>query len=218
MNSSRLIKGLILAALTAFAIPMDAQAGRGGSGGSGGNGQAAGGGGQGAPAPAAVLSAEEASTLLWMREEEKLARDVYLTLDMQWNLVVLERIAVSEQRHFDALGGKIERYALTDPVLPGVGNFSDPELQSLYQDLLAMGFESSAQALVVGATIEDLDIFDLQRAIDETDEPDLKRTYGHLLEGSKHHLRAFVRELRALGLDYEPQYIDPLFFDAIVGI
>lgn len=213
------IRSLILPAtlvLCTCALPAMARGPQGGGqfGGQGG-GQGM---GQGVQAPAAVLSAEEADTLLWMREEEKLAHDVYLTLDAQWDLVVLQRIAVSEQRHFDALGGKIERYGLADPVLPGAGVFTDPELQALYEELVASGLESSKQALVVGATIEDLDILDLQQAIEATDQPDLQRTYGHLLEGSKNHLRAFVGELRALGLDYEPQYIDPLFFDAIVGI
>lgn len=209
------IRSLILPATLALctcALPAMA---RGPQGGGQGVGQGV---GQAIPAPAAVLSAEEADTLLWMREEEKLAHDVYLRLDEAWSLVVLERIAISEQRHFDALGGKIERYGLTDPALPDVGAFSNLELQALYEELVTSGLESSTQALVIGATIEDLDILDLQQAIDETVQPDLQRTYGHLLEGSKHHLRAFVGALRALGLDYEPQFIDPLFFDAIVGI
>lgn len=171
-----------------------------------------------APKPPSVLSAEEAHTLLWMREEEKLAHDVYVALDAQWGLILLERIAVSEQRHFDALGDKIERYALTDPALPNQGDFSAPDLQTLYQELVASGLESSRKALVVGASIEDLDIFDLLHAIEGTNEADLKQTYEHLLEGSKNHLRAFVGQLRALGLDYEPQYIDPLLFDTIVGV
>ncbi|KAA6185319.1 DUF2202 domain-containing protein [Thiohalocapsa marina] len=166
----------------------------------------------------ALLSPEESATLLWMREEEKLARDVYVALDAEWNLVVLERIAASEQRHFDALGDKIERYGLTDPALPGAGVFSVEELQALYDDLVNAGLASSAEALVIGATIEDLDILDLLHALEETTQPDLTRTYENLLEGSKNHLRAFVRELRLLGLDYEPQYIDPLLFDAIVGV
>ncbi|WP_295541049.1 DUF2202 domain-containing protein [uncultured Thiohalocapsa sp.] len=174
--------------------------------------------GGGPPAPTPVLSAEEAGTLLWMREEEKLAHDVYVALDAQWDLAVLERIAASEQRHFDALGDKLDRYGLTDPTLPGEGTFSVADLQALYDDLVAAGLGSSAEALTVGATIEDLDILDLLHAIEQTDQPDLERTYDNLLEGSKNHLRAFVRELRALGLDYEPQYIDPLLFDAIVGV
>ncbi|NCA70435.1 MAG: DUF2202 domain-containing protein [Sphingobacteriia bacterium] len=176
---------------------------------------------QGGPAasnPSAALSAEESATLLWMREEEKLAHDVYVALDAQWDLTILERIAASEQRHFDALGDKIEHYALIDPALPSEGAFSDPDLQGLFQALVEAGLESSTEALVVGATIEDLDIFDLLHAIEETDEAALKQTYEHLLEGSKNHLRAFVGQLRARGFDYAPQYIDPLLFDAIVGV
>lgn len=165
-----------------------------------------------------VLSIEEADTLLWTREEEKLARDVYLALDARWNDSVLQRIAASEQRHFDAMGDKIDQYALVDPALPGNGEFADAELQALYEELVATGLDSPTEALIVGATIEDMDIRDLQEAMDGTDEAVLKNVYGNLLEGSKNHLRAFVGRLRDLGVEYTPQYIDALLFDSIVGV
>lgn len=165
-----------------------------------------------------ALSAEEADTLLWMREEEKVARDVYIKLYQRWKKPVFNRIASSEQRHFDAVGAKIETYGLTDPALPWLGQFTDPELQDAYDQLSAQGLQSYVQALTVGATIEDMDIRDLQNAIAGTDETALKTTYQNLLEGSKNHLRAFVKLLRTSGVDYTPQYIDELFFDAIVGV
>jgi hypothetical protein len=168
--------------------------------------------------PTPVLSVEETETLLWMREEEKLARDVYLALYARWNDSVLQRIASSEQRHFDALGDKIDQYGLVDPTLPGNGEFADAELQALYDDLVTTGLESATDALIVGATIEDLDIRDLQEAIETTDEAALKTVYGNLLEGSKNHLRAFVGRLRNLGVEYTPQYIDELLFDSIIGV
>lgn len=168
--------------------------------------------------PTPVLSIEEAATLLWTREEEKLARDVYLALDARWNDSVLQRIATSEQRHFDAMGDKIDQYALVDPALPGNGEFADAELQALYDELVATGLDSPTEAMIVGATIEDMDIRDLQEAIDGTDEAALKNAYGNLLEGSKNHLRAFVGRLRDLGVEYTPQYIDALLFDSIVGV
>lgn len=165
-----------------------------------------------------TLSAEEAEILLWMREEEKVARDVYLKLYQRWQKPVFNQIASSEQRHFDAVGAKVELFGLTDPALPGLGQFTDARLQSAYDELSASGLESYAQALTVGATIEDMDIRDLQNAIADTDEAALKTTYQNLLEGSKNHLRAFVKLLRGLGMDYTPQYIDELSFDAIVGM
>jgi hypothetical protein len=168
--------------------------------------------------PTPVLSVEETETLLWMREEEKLARDVYLALDARWNDSVLQRIASSEQRHFDALGNKIDQYGLVDPALPGNGEFADAELQALYDELVTTGLNSATDAMIVGATIEDMDIRDLQEAIEATDEAALKTVYGNLLEGSKNHLRAFIGVLRDLGVEYTPTYIDALLFDSIVGV
>jgi hypothetical protein len=168
--------------------------------------------------PAVTLSAEESDALLWMREEEKLARDVYLKLYKRWKKPVFQRIAASEQRHFDALGAKIDLYGLTDPALPARGEFTNTELQALYDQLVASGNPSYVAALTVGATIEDMDILDLQQAIEGTDDAALRTTYQNLLEGSKNHLRAFVGQLRSVGADYEPQYIDALLFDAIVGV
>jgi len=44
-------------------------------------------------------NADEVKWLRFMREEEKLARDVYLKLFDTWKLTVFSRIARSEQRH-----------------------------------------------------------------------------------------------------------------------
>ncbi len=178
-------------------------------------------GSQGAPDPRTTvseLSIEEADTLLWMREEEKLARDVYQVLYAQWKDPVFQQIASSEQRHFDAVGDKIETYGLVDPALPGIGDFTNSQIQVLYDELVSSGEVSLVEGLIVGATIEDMDILDLQQSIDATDEKPLKTTYQNLLDGSKNHLRAFVGRLRDLGVEYEPRYIDALLFDAIVGI
>ncbi len=168
-------------------------------------------------AAAAQLTTEEAATLLWMHEEEKLARDVYQNLADTWQAVEFRNIARSEQRHFDALGSNVSRFGQIDTALPETGQFTNPELQELYYTLLTSGNASYVDALRVGATIEDLDISDLLTAINATNNATLKLTYGHLLEGSKNHLRVFVARLAAQGVAYEPQYIDPVLFDAIIG-
>jgi hypothetical protein len=164
------------------------------------------------------LSSAEQDTLLWMREEEKVARDVYLTLYKVWKKPVFNNIATAEQRHMDAILKKITIFGLTDPVLPSVGTFSHSELQVLYDDMIAQGKRSYVDSLVVGATIEDKDIMDLVAAIKATDNLSLKTTYENLLEGSKNHLRAFVGLLRKQGMDYAPQFIDQALFDAILGV
>lgn len=163
------------------------------------------------------LDAEEAATLAWMREEEKMARDVYQVLYQAWNMPAFSRIAVSEQRHFDAIGSKLALYGQADPALAEPGQFSNPDLQALYEQHVDLGLASYVDALTAGAGIEDMDIADLLAAVETTDNPDLKMTYGNLLAGSKNHLRIFVGLLRSLGADYTPQYIDPVLFDAIMG-
>ena len=164
-----------------------------------------------------AFTAEDAQTLTWMREEEKLARDVYINLYQQWNKAIFDNIAASEQRHIDAIASLMVRFDVPDPSLPGVGEFSNPEIQSMYDDLLEQGSLSLTEAFWVGATIEDVDIYDLQIAIENTEVGTLKTTYGNLLEGSKNHLRAFVRQLEGVGVTYEPQFIDPVLYDAIIN-
>ncbi len=139
-----------------------------------------------------TLSADESAALLFMREEEKLAHDVYVTLYEQWGLRVFSNIAASEQKHTDAVAALLDAYGLEDPTIGhGVGEFTNPALQALYDDLVAQGSISAAEALKVGVAIEELDIADLEQRIAETDNPDIQLLYSNLLAGSKNHLRAF---------------------------
>lgn len=150
------------------------------------------------------LSEAEIATLKWMREEEKLARDVYIELNAFWPAQIFVNIAESEQRHFDALGEKLELYGIEDPATDQIGVFTDPALQALHDELLALGVVSRVAALEVGVTIEETDMIDLQAAIDGTTSVPLRVTYENLLKGSEHHLASFIKELEAAGIVYEP--------------
>ena len=166
----------------------------------------------------APLSDEEASGLLYMVEEEKLARDVYLTLYNETGLKVFERIAESEQRHMDAVLGLIEKYNLTAPdTLDQVGVFQNEELQNLYDQLVEQGSQSTVDALKVGALIEETDIKDLEEWIAKTDNEDIKQVYSNLMKGSENHLRAFVRNLEAQGVSYTAQVLPQEQVDEILS-
>lgn len=163
------------------------------------------------------VDATEAATLGFMREEEKLARDLYLQFYALWQWPLFDNIAASEQRHMDAVKRMLDKYGLPDPAVGDLpGWFSDPELQPLYDDLLLRGSASYEEALRAGALVEEVDIEDNQNAIDATDNPDLQQMYGNLLRGSRNHLRAFVGELERQGLVYEAQYLAPDTLDGIV--
>jgi hypothetical protein len=152
-------------------------------------------------APLQPLTATEIQWLVLMREEEKLARDVYTKLYQTWKLSVFSNIARSEQRHFDAVGVLIERYGVTDPALAEAGKFSSPTLQALYDQLVAKGLVSAVAALQVGVAIEQQDIDDLEKAIAQTTAADVKRVYANLLAGSQNHLEAFQSHLEILGVN-----------------
>ena len=156
--------------------------------------------------------------MLYMREEEKLAHDVYVTLYAQWDLPVFQNISQSEQTHTDAVKTLIDRYGLADPTSSSVGVFTNPELQALYTDLVARGSQSLAEALKVGAAIEEIDILDLEERLAQTDNADIQQVFNNLMNGSTNHLRAFISTLNTqTGETYQPQYLSPEAYQAIVN-
>ena len=168
--------------------------------------------------PASQLSEEEIAGLIQMREEEKLARDVYHTLGEKWGLTILSNIAESEQTHTDSVKALIDRYNLTDPVTnDSIGVFTSAVIGNLYNELVTQGEASSLDALIVGATIEDLDIYDLGELLAETDNSDITTVYNNLQKGSRNHLRAFVDQIENNGDTYSPQYISQEQFDSIIS-
>ena len=166
--------------------------------------------------PVTTLTAGEIDGLLWMREEEKLAHDVYVTLGESWGDRVFENIARAETIHMEAVKALLDRHGIDDPVGDNaVGVFTDPAIQALYDDLVAEGRTSRVAAMTVGARIEELDISDLRERTTTTQ--DIALVYAELERGSENHLRAFVRNLDRLGETYAPIYLSVDEFDAIVG-
>ena len=164
-----------------------------------------------------TLSAVEAENLAFMREEEKLARDVYLYLLDVWGQWVFENIAAGEQQHMDAVGILLEKYSLADPAAGnGAGVFTNQVLQNLYDSLTEQGSMSILDAMYVGATIEDMDINDLERILSDTDKPDFVNVCENLMKGSRNHLRAFVGQIELLGETYDAQYLTQVEVDAIL--
>jgi hypothetical protein len=159
----------------------------------------------------------EIDGIMLMREEEKLARDVYLTLYDVWNQPIFKNIAKAEQTHMDAVAGLIKDFKLSDPVADNKrGEFTNQELQQHYDTMVAQGSMSLLEALKIGATIEDLDIHDLNNLLAETTDANITRVYNNLKRGSENHLKSFMRQIVAQGGDYTPQFISEQEFNQIV--
>lgn len=168
---------------------------------------------------ASTLSDAEAKTLQFMHEEEKLAKDVYLTLYDKWNIRAFSNIAGAEQRHQDQLKKVLDRYGVPSVIQSEtVGDFANPELAKMYKDLTTQGLASLEGALKVGGMIEELDIMDLQKAIAESDKADVDSTYENLMRGSRNHLRAFAKQYsKNVGKTYQAQLMPAAEVNAILA-
>jgi len=169
--------------------------------------------------PVGDPSEEEIADLVFMREEEKLAHDVYTAMFDQYDLKIFANIAVSEQKHSDAIKMLLDRYGQEDPVGDnGPGVFTNEDLQTLYNDLIESGSQSLAEALLAGLAIEEIDILDLEEAMAGTELPDLLMVYGNLLKGSHNHLRAFVSVYESrIGEVYAPRWLTQEAYDLILS-
>ncbi len=162
------------------------------------------------------ISQTEIDSIIWMREEEKLAKDVYTTLGKVWGLNIFTNISTAEQSHTDSVKTLIDRYGLIDPITDEtIGVFQNETFSKLYQELVKQGSISLVEALKVGALIEELDTQALPERTTTT--PDINLVFQNLERGSRNHLRAFTRQLRQLGETYVPIYISQSEFDEITS-
>lgn len=164
------------------------------------------------------LSSTEMEHLLYMREEEKMALDIYQLLSAQWKLKIFSSISQSEARHSHAMALLLEQYNIPDPALNRAkGVFQNREIDQLYKALAIQGKQSKLEALRVGALIEEVDIRDLDRAIaDSSTHPDLVTAYKKLRTGSYHHLRAFTHALEIISGPYVARILPQSRVDQII--
>lgn len=162
-----------------------------------------------------ALTQADKDALLFMLEEEKLARDTYEYLDNLWSINQFGNIKNSEQSHMNSVADLLTQSNVVYEILP-YGEFTDTEIQNLYDQFVIDGSTSMNNALTIGATIEDLDIRDLQDYINATSNANLISVFENLQCGSRNHLRSFFNAIENSGGNYVPQYISQELFDAIV--
>ncbi len=164
-----------------------------------------------------ILSQQEIDDLKFLREEEKLARDVYLYSYDKYGNAIFNSISNSEQQHMDSILTLLNKYDIEDPALSERGKFSNQILQGLYNDLTALSEKSLIDALTVGAIIEDLDIKDIEENESRTTRDDILIIYSKLKCGSRNHLRNYISQLISNGENYVPQYISLILFTEIIN-
>jgi hypothetical protein len=162
------------------------------------------------------ITPDLAEWLKFMREEEKLARDLYLELSKDYTLPVFKNIARAEQNHMDVVLSVMTGYSIEDPASTEAGVFTNTDLQALYNSLLEKGKTSLVEALKVGALVEETDILDLAKVYEMNPGDELTALTEALMLGSRNHLRAFNRVLKVNGVVYEPVALSLEEFTGIV--
>jgi hypothetical protein len=163
-----------------------------------------------------TITESDEAALIFMLEEEKLARDTYAYLDGLWSINQFANIKNSEQTHMNAVENLLNKYNLDYTILP-VGEFENQDLQILYNQFVIDGAVNTANALQIGATIEDLDIVDLQSNLDATTNSDVISVFEMLQCGSRNHLRSFVSSIEISGSTYIPQFLTQDWYDSILS-
>jgi len=134
--------------------------------------------------------------IIYMVEEEKVARDVYNYLAEKWEVKIFSKISESEQKHIDAVTKLFSKYDVELPMtMDEEGIFSNEKLQEMYNSLIEKGEQSLEEALKVGVEIEETDIEDLEELLEADLDKDVEKVYSRILKGSYNHLRSFNRQL-----------------------
>ena len=168
--------------------------------------------------PTDTITQEEIDMLIFMREEEKLARDVYFAMDVLYAPPVFHNIAKSEQYHMDMVLCLLQYYNIPDPASADTGVFNNSELQELYNSLIELGSASFAGALTVGATIEDKDIYDLEQDMTLTENSAILNIFSRLSCASGNHIRSFSAHLDLQGIVYNAQFISQEEYESIISL
>ena len=164
-----------------------------------------------------ALTEQEKADLQFLREEEKLARDVYTYAYQLYGAPIFNNISFSEQTHTDSVLYVMTLYGLSDKSNEEIGSFNHVELQTLYTELIARVDVSLSEAYAVGAFIEDLDIYDLGLKATHTTNADLQNLYSNLKCGSENHMRSFTNQLALIGITYIPEYIDQEQYESLLS-
>ena len=163
-----------------------------------------------------TLTDSELASLLKMKEEEKLARDVYSALYQKWGSQVFSNLTAAESNHLNAIILLLTTYG-GDTSIGESGIFTNTEVQALYTKLVTDGSVAIEEAYKTGALIEEMDINDLNLSLSNVTNANVLLVFENLLKGSRNHLRAFNRQLTTLGADCTPFYLSQEAYDLIIN-
>jgi hypothetical protein len=164
-----------------------------------------------------ALSAEETATLLFAREEAKMARDISQLLYERWGSQIFRNLYAAGQDNFDMLGCLIDKYRLHDPAFATPGVFSNEILQSMYNNLIGQGLNSQQDALRVSALVQEFGLYDLTNRGKQADNADIRVVLGSIMLDTRNNLRDISPLMTSAGVIYNTSYINPGLYHTIIS-
>lgn len=167
------------------------------------------------------LTDAEINSIMSLREEEKVAYDVYTFMFEKYESKVFKNIAENEKDHMDKIKELIIQFNLNDP-LSGIsdqkGVFNNKKMQALYDEMIMAGNYGLLDALRAAARFEETDIIDLRNDLSAASDQTVVNTYINLESSSQDHLRALVKVIKDEGISYKPSYLSKEDFDKIMSV
>ena len=157
----------------------------------------------------------EVEMLQYVREEEKMARDVYLVLSGKFKKAIFKKIALSEQEHMDKVLCLMIHFNVEDPASDEIGEFTNHHIQDMYDDLIDLA-TNIINGLTAGAIIEDYDIKDLNDWMEVTENESIISVFSNIVCGSGNHIISFTELLNGFDTEYTPTYITEEEYQAIL--
>lgn len=164
----------------------------------------------------AELTSDEIEFLYAVREDEKLARDIYNSFYSLYASKPMSNIAKAEENHIAAVERLFYFYSINYPAVGEAGVFADATRQSYYNELISKG-TTLLDAYKAAAYLEEKDIADYEAVLPSITNPNIKLVIEHLIKGSINHFKATLRQIDALGGEYQAAVLSQERYTEIVN-
>ena len=164
-----------------------------------------------------VITERDKNTLVYFREEEKLAADAYYYFYEQWANKIFQSVTASEDKHEGRIKDLLDYYGIDDPVKGYErGKFSNDSLKAFYIHLIFFGGQSLLHSYIAGVEIEERAFYDLDNAVKETENEGIIDIYKTHKIASEGYMRLFAGKLKDNSIIYKPKYLTEDSYNKII--
>lgn len=165
-----------------------------------------------------VITENDKNSLVYFREEEKLAADAFDYFYEMWTNKLFLTFKNSETKHECRFRELLDYYGIEDPVKEyGRGEFGSDSLEYYYVSIISFGSKSLLHSFLAGAEIEEKTVYELGNAIKVIDNENLTEVYKTHKISSEGYLRVFAAKLKDNSIIYKPKFMTEDSYNKIIN-